>query len=159
MKKIKLVKPVVLTVFATENLQDDQLAVVRMLKTNKLYVVKEEDGLRFTERLDGALYGPEAIIAYLEWLGEKLQGCIREIDAGLMLSLVGNVDEATDLLYFIRRIEMRNSRVKRLMELKAPAVIMQNEVRLLGEAVEALWFNWDDEKRDDGTVRKCLMTI
>ena len=40
-----------------------------------------------------------------------------------------------------RRVINRNNRLKRLMELKAPGVIIRNEMRMLQEAVDALFDN------------------
>ena len=160
MNSIKLVKPVVLTVFACDGLKDDQRAIVRLLHDNSLYVKMTDDGLVFENELeDGAYYGAEAIITYLNSIEVKLQGVIYEIDVEKILSLAGDLTEALDLLFFIMRIDQVNQRIENLMELDAPATFLQNEARMLNDSVDALWFNWDDQKRSDGTTRKCLMTI
>jgi DNA-directed RNA polymerase subunit beta' len=47
----------------------------------------------------------------------------------------------SDLNDLYRRVINRNNRLKRLMELKAPGVIIRNEMRMLQEAVDALFDN------------------
>ncbi|HIA30764.1 MAG TPA: DNA-directed RNA polymerase subunit beta', partial [Candidatus Marinimicrobia bacterium] len=48
---------------------------------------------------------------------------------------------ASDLNDLYRRIIIRNNRLKQLMEIKAPDVILRNEKRMLQEAVDALFDN------------------
>ena len=47
----------------------------------------------------------------------------------------------SDLNDLYRRVINRNNRLKRLVELKAPGVIIRNEMRMLQEAVDALFDN------------------
>src|SRR3972149_3317927 len=47
----------------------------------------------------------------------------------------------SDLNDLYRRVINRNNRLKKLMELKAPGVIIRNEKRMLQEAVDALFDN------------------
>ena len=47
----------------------------------------------------------------------------------------------SDLNDLYRRVINRNNRLKRLIELKAPGVIIRNEMRMLQEAVDALFDN------------------
>jgi DNA-directed RNA polymerase subunit beta' len=44
-----------------------------------------------------------------------------------------------DLNDLYRRVIIRNNRLKRLIEIKAPEVILRNEKRMLQEAVDALF--------------------
>ncbi len=55
-----------------------------------------------------------------------------------MVQLDGGRFAASDLNDLYRRVINRNNRLKRLMELGAPEVIMRNEKRMLQEAVDAL---------------------
>src|SRR3989449_749290 len=50
-------------------------------------------------------------------------------------------DQPSDFNDLYRRVINRNNRLKRLMELKAPGVIIRNEMRMLQEAVDALFDN------------------
>jgi DNA-directed RNA polymerase subunit beta' len=58
-----------------------------------------------------------------------------------LVPLDGGRFATSDLNDLYRRIINRNNRLKRLMELKAPSVILKNEKRMLQEAVDALFDN------------------
>ena len=58
-----------------------------------------------------------------------------------LVPLDGGRFATSDLNDFYRRVINRNNRLKRLMELKAPGVIIRNEMRMLQEAVDALFDN------------------
>ena len=55
-----------------------------------------------------------------------------------MVQLDGGRFATSDLNDLYRRVINRNNRLKRLMELKAPDIIVRNEKRMLQEAVDAL---------------------
>ena len=55
-----------------------------------------------------------------------------------MIQLTGGRFATSDLNDLYRRIINRNNRLKRLIELGAPSIIIQNEKRMLQEAVDAL---------------------
>ncbi len=55
-----------------------------------------------------------------------------------MIALPGGRFATTDLNDLYRRVINRNNRLKKLIELNAPAVIRHNEMRMLQEAVDAL---------------------
>lgn len=52
----------------------------------------------------------------------------------------------SDLNDLYRRVVIRNNRVKRLMEIKAPAVILTNEARMLQESVMSIFLGMDKMK-------------
>ena len=58
-----------------------------------------------------------------------------------LVPLDGGRFATSDLNDLYRRVINRNNRLKRLIELKAPAVIIRNEKRMLQEAVDALFDN------------------
>ncbi len=58
-----------------------------------------------------------------------------------LVHLDGGRFASSDLNDLYRRVINRNNRLKRLMELKAPSVIIKNEKRMLQEAVDALFDN------------------
>jgi len=58
-----------------------------------------------------------------------------------LVPLEGGRFATSDLSDLYRRVINRNNRLKRLMELKAPSVIIKNEKRMLQEAVDALFDN------------------
>ena len=55
-----------------------------------------------------------------------------------MVQLDGGRFATSDLNDLYRRVINRNNRLKKLIELKAPGLIVQNEKRMLQEAVDAL---------------------
>ena len=58
-----------------------------------------------------------------------------------MVPLEGGRFAASDLNDLYRRVINRNNRLKRLLELDAPAIIVNNEKRMLQESVDALFDN------------------
>ncbi|MGO9614041.1 MAG: DNA-directed RNA polymerase subunit beta' [Dissulfurispiraceae bacterium] len=63
-----------------------------------------------------------------------------------LVPLDGGRFATSDLNDLYRRVINRNNRLKRLMELKAPSVIIKNEKRMLQEAVDALFDNTKKSK-------------
>ena len=58
-----------------------------------------------------------------------------------LVPLDGGRFATSDLNDLYRRVIIRNTRLKRLMEIKAPEVILRNEKRMLQEAVDSLFDN------------------
>jgi len=66
-----------------------------------------------------------------------------------LVPLDGGRFATSDLNDLYRRVIIRNNRLKRLIEIKAPDVIMRNEKRMLQEAVDSLF----DNSRKSSSVR------
>ncbi len=66
-----------------------------------------------------------------------------------LVPLDGGRFATSDLNDLYRRVIIRNNRLKRLIEIKAPDVIMRNEKRMLQEAVDSLF----DNSRKANTVK------
>ncbi len=75
-----------------------------------------------------------------EWM---ILDCIPVIPPELrpMIQLDGGRFATSDLNDLYRRVINRNNRLKKLIDLKAPGIIIQNEKRMLQEAVDALFDN------------------
>ena len=58
-----------------------------------------------------------------------------------LVPLDGGRFATSDLNDLYRRVIIRNNRLKRLIEIKAPEVILRNEKRILQEAVDSLFYN------------------
>lgn len=58
-----------------------------------------------------------------------------------LVPLDGGRFATSDLNDLYRRVIIRNNRLKRLVEIKAPEVILRNEKRMLQEAVDSLFDN------------------
>jgi DNA-directed RNA polymerase subunit beta' len=54
-----------------------------------------------------------------------------------MVALDGGRYATSDLNDLYRRVLNRNNRLKKLLEIKAPEIIVRNEKRMLQEAVDA----------------------
>ena len=76
-----------------------------------------------------------------------------------MLQLDGGRFAASDLNDLYRRVITRNNRLKKLIELKAPKVIIMNGCRMLQEAVDALIDNGRRNKPVQGAGGRALKSL
>jgi len=76
-----------------------------------------------------------------------------------MIQLDGGRFATSDLNDLYRRVINRNNRLKKLMELNAPSIIIQNEKRMLQEAVDALFDNGRRGKSVTGPSNRALKSI
>jgi DNA-directed RNA polymerase subunit beta' len=87
----------------------------------------------FREANDHAVNKPEwMVVNYLPVIPPELRPLV-PLDGGRFAS--------SDLNDLYRRVIIRNNRLKRLIEIKAPDVILRNEKRMLQEAVDSLFDN------------------
>jgi DNA-directed RNA polymerase subunit beta' len=94
-----------------------------------------------------------AVIQYLPVVPPELRPLV-PLDGGRFAS--------SDLNDLYRRVIIRNNRLKRLLEIKAPEVIMRNEKRMLQEAVDSLFDNSRKSnavKAEGGRALKSLSDI
>ena len=75
-----------------------------------------------------------------EWMIMKMLPVIPP-DLRPLVPLDGGRFATSDLNDLYRRVIIRNNRLKRLIEIKAPEVILRNEKRMLQEAVDSLFDN------------------
>ena len=108
----------------------------------------------FRAGLEGAGQHPEwAVIQYLPVVPPELRPLV-PLDGGRFAS--------SDLNDLYRRVIIRNNRLKRLLEIKAPEVILRNEKRMLQEAVDSLFDNSRKSnavKAEGGRALKSLSDI
>jgi DNA-directed RNA polymerase subunit beta' len=108
----------------------------------------------FRDGLEGAGQRPEwCIIQYLPVVPPELRPLV-PLDGGRFAS--------SDLNDLYRRVIIRNNRLKRLLEIKAPEVILRNEKRMLQEAVDSLFDNSRKSnavKAEGGRALKSLSDI
>ena len=76
-----------------------------------------------------------------------------------MIQLDGGRFATSDLNDLYRRVINRNNRLKRLIELGAPTIIIQNEKRMLQEAVDALFDNGRRGKSVTGAGNRALKSL
>ena len=65
----------------------------------------------------------------------------------------------SDLNDLYRRVIHRNNRLKRLIELRAPGIIVKNEKRMLQESVDALFDNGRRGRPMVGSNKRPLKSI
>ena len=112
--------------------------------TQKLYrAIKEAK----TEQSQKKLSKQLRIIESFNRSGNKAEWMILDVipvippDLRPLVPLDGGRFATSDLNDLYRRVINRNNRLKKLIELKAPEVIIRNEKRMLQEAVDALFDN------------------
>jgi DNA-directed RNA polymerase subunit beta' len=108
----------------------------------------------FRDGLQTANSKPEwSIIDYLPVIPPELRPLV-PLDGGRFAS--------SDLNDLYRRVIIRNNRLKRLLEIKAPEVILRNEKRMLQESVDSLFDNSKKSnavKAEGGRALKSLSDI
>ena len=93
-----------------------------------------------------------------EWM---ILDCIPVIPPELrpMIQLDGGRFATSDLNDLYRRVINRNNRLKRLIDLGAPGIIIQNEKRMLQEAVDALFDNGRRGRNVTGAGNRPLKSL
>ena len=93
-----------------------------------------------------------------EWM---ILDCIPVIPPELrpMIQLDGGRFATSDLNDLYRRVINRNNRLKKLLELGAPSIIVQNEKRMLQEAVDALFDNGRRGRNVTGPSNRALKSL
>ena len=113
--------------------------------------------LRLIKRLD-------CLNAFLE-SGNRPEWMIMDVlpvippDLRPMIQLPGGRFATSDLNDLYRRIINRNNRLKKLLELEAPTIIVQNEKRMLQEAVDALIDNGRRGRSVQGVGNRPLKSL
>ena len=113
--------------------------------------------LRLVKRLD-------CLNAFLE-SGNRPEWMILDVlpvippDLRPMIQLPGGRFATSDLNDLYRRIINRNNRLKKLLELEAPTIIVQNEKRMLQEAVDALIDNGRRGRSVSGVGNRPLKSL
>ena len=105
------------------------------------------------------------IVDQVRLSGNNAQDMILEVipilppDLRPMIQLEGGKFATTDLNDLYRRIINRNNRLKKLMDMGAPEVILRNERRMLQEAVDALIHNEKKESPIRGRDNRPLKSL
>ncbi|OQB38314.1 MAG: DNA-directed RNA polymerase subunit beta' [Candidatus Latescibacteria bacterium ADurb.Bin168] len=76
-----------------------------------------------------------------------------------LVPLEGGRFATSDLNDLYRRVINRNNRLKKLIEIKAPEVILRNEKRMLQEAVDALFDNGRRSRAVRGDANRALKSL
>jgi DNA-directed RNA polymerase subunit beta' len=127
------------------------------------------------ERLRGDLTGSEVkvkknakrlkVLEAFKKSGMKPEWMVMEVlpvlppDLRPLVPLDGGRFATSDLNDLYRRVINRNSRLRRLLELKAPEIIARNEKRMLQEAVDSLLDNGRRGKAMTGANKRALKSL
>jgi DNA-directed RNA polymerase subunit beta' len=150
----------VFSLLSTLNL-DELSAQLRYNSHNESSMAKKTEANKrlrvveaFREGLESCGQRPEwTVIQYLPVVPPELRPLV-PLDGGRFAS--------SDLNDLYRRVIIRNNRLKRLLEIKAPEVILRNEKRMLQEAVDSLFDNSRKSnavKAEGGRALKSLSDI
>jgi DNA-directed RNA polymerase subunit beta' len=139
-------------------LQDLNLAMLTtelrdgLTKTNSKQKIKDlTKRLKLVESLRGSGNMPE-------WMVMEVVPVIPPDLRPLVMLESGNF-ATSDLNDLYRRIINRNNRLKKLMDLNAPEVIIRNEKRMLQQAVDALFDNNRCRRPVQGTANRPLKSL
>ncbi len=116
-------------------------ALARELRTKMVKETSQQRRAEALKRLSIVKWFQESKgINKPEWMILKVIPVIPP-DLRPLVPLDGGRFATTDLNDLYRRVIIRNNRLKRLIEIKAPEVILRNEKRMLQEAVDSLFDN------------------
>src|SRR6201988_2728246 len=105
------------------------------------------------------------VISAFKYSGNRPEWMVMEVipvippDLRPLVPLDGGRFATSDLNDLYRRVINRNNRLKRLMELSAPDIIIRNEKRMLQEAVDALFDNGRRGRAITGQNRRPLKSL
>ena len=167
MYSIKFMKPIVLRKSLDDMTGEQKEQALRLLHNTDIMVIGK-GGLKIipereAKNTGSCFYGSEAVCVYREMLGLPDVG-IRSIDVNDIVQAVADYDTLFDIMFFLRRVDVRSERFNKLSAMLAPKVILMNEYRMLRENVEFLqdnnWYDHPivccyDAEDDDGNVEHC----
>ena len=143
----------ILEILKSINLEEEKNILIKTIKETKSKVSEE----RSIKRL-------KLIESFLE-TGNKPEWMILTTipvippELRPLVPLDGGRFATSDLNDLYRRVINRNNRLKRLMDLKAPDIIVRNEKRMLQESVDALFDNGRRGRVITGTGKRPLKSL
>ncbi len=140
-----------------ELLNDIDLEKEREELTNIMHSAKGQRKLKATKKL-------EVVEAFIK-SGNKPAWMILDVipvippDLRPLVQIDGGKFAASDLNDLYRRVINRNNRLKKLIELGAPEIIIRNEKRMLQESVDALFDNGKRGRAVQGSRQRDLKSL
>ncbi len=119
---------------------DDLSYELRTKAYNETSQQRKADNLKRLRVVEAFREGQLRIENRAEWMIVKVVPVIPP-ELRPLVPLDGGRFATSDLNDLYRRVIIRNNRLKRLLEIKAPDVILRNEKRMLQEAVDSLFDN------------------
>lgn len=123
----------------TLNLEDTSYTL-RHLANTETSVQRKNEALKRLQVVEAMRESQIRIKNNPEWMIVKVVPVIPP-ELRPLVPLDGGRFATSDLNDLYRRVIIRNNRLKRLIEIKAPEVILRNEKRMLQEAVDSLFDN------------------
>jgi len=143
----------ILEILKSINLEDERNTLVKVIKETKSKVSEERSikRLKLIESFIETGNKPEwMILTTIPVIPPELRPLV-PLDGGRFAT--------SDLNDLYRRVINRNNRLKRLMDLKAPDIIVRNEKRMLQESVDALFDNGRRGRVITGTGKRPLKSL
>lgn len=113
---------------------------LRHKANNETSQQRKQDALKRLQVIEAFRQANQHIVNKPEWMVIKVVPVIPP-ELRPLVPLDGGRFATSDLNELYRRVIIRNNRLKRLLEIKAPEVILRNEKRMLQEAVDSLFDN------------------
>jgi len=124
-----------------ERLKLDELSYdLRHRANNETSQQRKQEALKRLQVVEAFRDANEHIVNKPEWMIMKIVPVIPP-ELRPLVPLDGGRFATSDLNDLYRRVIIRNNRLKRLLEIKAPEVILRNEKRMLQESVDSLFDN------------------
>ncbi len=143
----------ILEILKSINLDDERDALIKSIKETKSKVSEERSikRLKLIESFIETGNKPEwMILTTVPVIPPELRPLV-PLDGGRFAT--------SDLNDLYRRVINRNNRLKRLIDLKAPDIIVRNEKRMLQESVDALFDNGRRGRVITGTGKRPLKSL
>ncbi|MBD1158494.1 DNA-directed RNA polymerase subunit beta', partial [Pelagibacterales bacterium SAG-MED17] len=143
----------ILEILKSINLEEEREALIRSIKETKSKVSEERSikRLKLIESFIETGNKPEwMILTTVPVIPPELRPLV-PLDGGRFAT--------SDLNDLYRRVINRNNRLKRLIDLKAPDIIVRNEKRMLQESVDALFDNGRRGRVITGTSKRPLKSL
>ncbi|MFL2887329.1 MAG: DNA-directed RNA polymerase subunit beta' [Candidatus Pelagibacter sp.] len=143
----------ILEILKSLNLEDEKNLLIKTIKETKSKVAEERSikRLKLIESFIETGNKPEwMILTTIPVIPPELRPLV-PLDGGRFAT--------SDLNDLYRRVINRNNRLKRLMDLKAPDIIVRNEKRMLQESVDALFDNGRRGRVITGTGKRPLKSL
>ena len=143
----------ILEILKSINLEEEKKSLIQIIKETKSKVSEERSikRLKLIESFIETGNKPEwMILTTIPVIPPELRPLV-PLDGGRFAT--------SDLNDLYRRVINRNNRLKRLMDLKAPDIIIRNEKRMLQESVDALFDNGRRGRVITGTGKRPLKSL
>ena len=131
----------------------------------QLTMLKDDENQLNSIQIEKKLLRRLEVIKWLKNSGNKPEWMILNVlpvtppDTRPIIQLDGGRFTTSDINNLYRKIIIRNERLKKMIEIDAPTIILNNEKRMLQEAVDALFDNSSKKKPIVGKDKRALKSL